>query len=224
MKMKIIISFSSGVAVLAGLAAVQPAISAEVDPEIHRLCIEAKDYVGCVRAMKGDTAPVAETRMRMGLQDELGNACPAGYAYSSGGQCRSIKCIPLGIFGKNEPQLAGKGHTCKGRNIEYGMITGRATMKWGDQYMKAIIDPNCPNIEPKLGDLNSCGREEEYKAQQAEVAELKRQKLLSECDFKIRDYDCSFDAYLDANPALKEWAELNPELAEQERARLKAID
>ena len=29
--------------------------AAEVDPSIHKLCIEAKDYAGCVRVMKGDT-------------------------------------------------------------------------------------------------------------------------------------------------------------------------
>ena len=31
-----------------------PAV-AEVDPKIHKLCIEAKDYLGCVKAMKGET-------------------------------------------------------------------------------------------------------------------------------------------------------------------------
>ena len=34
--------------------------AAEVDPKIHKLCIEAKDYAGCVRAMKGDTSPAAK--------------------------------------------------------------------------------------------------------------------------------------------------------------------
>ena len=28
---------------------------AEVDPKIHKLCVEAKDYVGCVKAMKGES-------------------------------------------------------------------------------------------------------------------------------------------------------------------------
>ena len=51
---------------LAVLLAANPAF-AEVDPKIHKLCVEAKDYAGCVRAMKGDTTPVTETRMRMGL-------------------------------------------------------------------------------------------------------------------------------------------------------------
>lgn len=39
------------------LLAVSLPAFAEVDPKIHKLCIEAKDYAGCVRAMKGDTMP-----------------------------------------------------------------------------------------------------------------------------------------------------------------------
>lgn len=199
-------------------------VVAEVEPKIHKLCVEAKDYAGCVRAMKGDTTPVGTQRLRIGLQDELGNSCPAGYAYSGSGQCRSIKCIPLGIFGKNEPQLSGKGHSCVGRNIEYGILGGRATMKWGNQYMKAIIDPNCPNIEPKMGSRNSCGLEDAFKKLEIKKAEEARQTLLSNCDFKLKQYDCSYNAYLDANPGIKEWAELNPEMASKERARLQSID
>ena len=41
------------------LAASLPAF-AEVDSKIHKLCIEAKDYAGCVRAMKGSNQESAE--------------------------------------------------------------------------------------------------------------------------------------------------------------------
>lgn len=34
-----------------GLALPAPVL-AEVDPKVHKLCIEAKDYQGCVRAME----------------------------------------------------------------------------------------------------------------------------------------------------------------------------
>ena len=199
--------------------------AAEVDPKIHKLCIEAKDYAGCVRSMKGDTSPTTgAVRLRVGLQDELGNACPAGYAYSGSGKCRSIKCIPMGIFGSNEPQLSGKGHTCQNRNIEYGIIGGRASMRWGNQYMNAMIDPNCPNIEPNIGALNSCGLEDKFKEQQEAKEARKLQERLSKCDFKLRSYGCSYTAYLDANPSMKKWAELNPEMAAKERIRLLSID
>ncbi len=38
------------------LLAVSLPAFAEVDPKIHKLCIEAKDYSGCVRSMKGETS------------------------------------------------------------------------------------------------------------------------------------------------------------------------
>ena len=44
------------------------------------------------------------------------------------------------------------------------------------------------------------------------------------CDFKLKAYDCSYDAYLVANPPMKQWAELNHAIAEQERARLQFIN
>ena len=37
------------------LLAVSLPAFAEVNPKIHKLCIEAKDYSGCVRSMKGET-------------------------------------------------------------------------------------------------------------------------------------------------------------------------
>ena len=36
------------------LAAYPAAAQTNVDPAIHNLCIEAKDYAGCVKAMAGE--------------------------------------------------------------------------------------------------------------------------------------------------------------------------
>ena len=44
------------------------------------------------------------------------------------------------------------------------------------------------------------------------------------CNIKLQKYECSFSAYLEANPAMKQWAELNPEMAENERIKLQSID
>lgn len=44
------------------------------------------------------------------------------------------------------------------------------------------------------------------------------------CNFKLQKYECSFNAYLDANPAMKQWAEQNPQMAENERIKLQSID
>ena len=53
---------------------------AEVDPKIHKLCIEAKDYAGCVRAMKGETMPTSRQINSQGADIVEGNQCPAGFA------------------------------------------------------------------------------------------------------------------------------------------------
>ena len=60
------------------------------------------------------------------------------------------------IFGKNEPVLSGKGISCKGKNLDNGVIGGRASLRWGDRYENASNDPKCPAFEPDYGDPNSC--------------------------------------------------------------------
>ena len=134
----------------------------QVPTDIHKACLEARDYNGCVQAMLGTgliggdpSHRTVDQTNRPGLLAEMGNQCPAGYAYAGGGRCRQVVCRPMGIFGKNEPQLAGKGHSCKGKNREYG-IGGRGSLRWGDNYTNASINPSCPLIEMGMGDPNSC--------------------------------------------------------------------
>ena len=65
--------------------------SAEVDANTHKLCIEAKDYAGCVRAMKGDTySSTSRVITSQGADVAEGNQCTAGYAYIGGGNCQSV--------------------------------------------------------------------------------------------------------------------------------------
>ena len=45
-----------------------------------------------------------------------------------------------------------------------------------------------------------------------------------ECNVKLHDYECSYDKYLEANPSMKTWAELNPEMANNERLKLQSVD
>ena len=44
-----------------------------------------------------------------------------------------------------------------------------------------------------------------------------------DCGRVLKDYECNYDAYLDANPSVKAWADANPELAAKERTRLGAF-
>ena len=71
------------------LAASLPAF-AEVDPKIHKLCIEAEDYVGCVRAMKGETMPTSRVINSQGADIAEGNQCPSGFAYVGGGNYMEV--------------------------------------------------------------------------------------------------------------------------------------
>ena len=66
--------------------------AAQVDPKIHKLCIEAKDYAGCVRAMQGDTTPTTRQINSQGADIAEGNECPSGWSYIGGGNCMEVKC------------------------------------------------------------------------------------------------------------------------------------
>lgn len=60
---------------------------AEVDPKIYSLCIEAKDYKGCIQAMRGDSLQPRLT-VDEGKAEIIGfNSCPAGYRYKGNGFC-----------------------------------------------------------------------------------------------------------------------------------------
>ena len=76
------------------LAASLPAF-AEVDPKIHKLCIEAKDYSGCVRSMKGETSTETTVNQiqRQGANLTEGNMCPAQHLSSGGGYCQRVICV-----------------------------------------------------------------------------------------------------------------------------------
>ena len=78
-----------------------PAV-AEVDAKTHKLCLEAKDYLGCVKAMKGETSSETVIRQvqQQGASVTEGNSCPEQHIYSGGGYCQRVTCVKRGLFGK----------------------------------------------------------------------------------------------------------------------------
>ncbi len=44
-----------------------------------------------------------------------------------------------------------------------------------------------------------------------------------DCGRVLQSYKCNYEAYLDANPSVKAWADANPDLAAKERIRLGAF-
>lgn len=88
---------------------------------------------------------------------------------------------------------------------------------------RATINPECPPGEPQIGYNSTCQKPPSgWESPSAKAAREKREG--PKCDFKLVSFGCSFDAYLDANPNLKSWAELNPQIAEKERLMLRSID
>lgn len=216
--------------VAASMVGVFPAL-AEVDPKIHKLCIEAKDYAGCVRAMKGDTSSstvIREIRSQ-GADIAEGNQCPAGTAYMGGGNCQQVKCeYPRSIA------YASLGHDqlIAGLKDKYGkdvwgcpfkLFFGRGRLRLSGAILRASTNPACPPGEPKLGFTSTCQTASSGWLP-PDLAAERAKKEGPKCDFKIQKYSCSYDAYLKANPNIKRWAELNPEMANKQRIKLQSID
>ena len=198
---------------------------AEVDPKIHKLCVEAKDYAGCVRAMKGDTSSTTRTITSQGADVADGNQCTAGYAYIGGGNCQDVSCrYPTTDLGHDQ-LIAGKvdkdGNDVWG--CKYNWIYGAGELRLTGAVTRTTNNSDCPDGEPELG-FNSTCQTAEKGWLSPKAAAAKAEKEGPKCDFKLKKYGCSFDAYLEANPGMKKWTDLNPDMAAKERLRLQSVD
>lgn len=123
------------------------AAAQQIDSKIHKLCIEAKDYAGCVNAMTG-------VRPSDG---KIGNKCQAQFAYVRDGNCQRVSC-------KYSWWAAGSGN-----NNE--IVAGKSTWRCPSQFRLGVIlkgvlvleeaapvkhDPACPPREPVIGWNSSC--------------------------------------------------------------------
>ena len=213
--------------VVAPIACIFPVEAGDVDPSIHKLCVEAKDYAGCVRSMKGDTS--VRVINSQGADVAEGNQCPSGSAYMGGGNCQQVQCeytTAGAIRALGHDQLIAGKKDKNGKDVwgcPYKLFLGRGRLRLTGAVLRTTNNSNCPSGQPKLGFNNTCQTaDKDWTSTAASVAkaELKGPK----CDFKLKAYKCSYDAYLDANPAMKQWAELNPGMAAKERARLQSVD
>ena len=66
------------------------AAKSEVNAEHHKLCSEAKDYAGCVRAMNGESMHTSRQINSQGADIAEGNQCPGGAAYMGGGYVDAV--------------------------------------------------------------------------------------------------------------------------------------
>ena len=203
--------------------------AAEVDPKIHKLCIEAKDYAGCVRSMRES----AESKNRQGISQSsditVNNSCKAGFAYIGEGYCQKVDCAygSGGVFNRigHDTLLAGLKDN-KGNDVwscKYKVLAGAGALKLTGGLHKTTQDNSCPPGEPQRGFNSTC---QTATKGELSIKELEDEKSLtqSSCDFKLQKYNCSYKAYLDANPGIKEWAISNPNMAAKERLRLQSVD
>lgn len=129
------------------LAALALPVQAGVDPEVHKLCKDVKDYLGCVKANSGTSLQPRMT-IDQGINLSEGNACAMGYAYIGGGTCRKVLCY-ASAFRKNLPELKAAGWSC-------GKSVWRNVLIYGESTLRAHYDPSCPLGEPAIGEKNTC--------------------------------------------------------------------
>ena len=100
----------STLALIAG--AIPVTAAGEVAPEIHKLCLQAADYRGCVEAQAG-------------TPEYLGNKCPENHAYVGAGQCQRVYCDWVGLGGgHHEPTSCWQVHLALRKQLQ--LLEGRA--------------------------------------------------------------------------------------------------
>ena len=157
------------IAVLSAVALVIAAplnTRAQVDPGIHKLCVEAKDYAGCVRAMKGDTSPnEARVINSKGADVAEGNKCPAGFAYLGAGNCQEVQCeytSSTAVRSLGHDSLIAGLKDNKGKDIwgcKHNFWVGAGRLRLTGAIVRSTMDPNCPPGEPRPGFNNTCQTE-----------------------------------------------------------------
>ncbi len=118
-------------------------VQARVDPEVHKLCKDVKDYLGCVKAQSGE--------VKAKPNESIANSCPPNFAYNGGGYCRKIVCIGFNPWGLKGDQFLERKHQCRGIvNWETGIL---------QKHVKAVFDNSCPNRKPGIGWQSTCHEE-----------------------------------------------------------------
>ena len=117
----------------------------------------------------------------------------------------------------HDQRVAGKADwKCK-----YSFWYGAGVMQL-EGNARASINSECPPGEPEIGYNSTCQKQPSgWESPAAKAA--REEKEGPKCNFKLKAYDCSYNTYLEANPSMKKWAELNPAMAAKERVKLQSI-
>ena len=131
-------------------------VNTGVDPEVHRICLKASDYVGCVKVQtEGYPAP-ARMIIQEGASIAEGNSCPDSHAYIGNGYCQRVYCDIGGarLFASgHDRRLGGKGWACKSR---WDFAGGSLKFSTNNPAVRTSFDKRCPSEQPEIGRNNSC--------------------------------------------------------------------
>jgi hypothetical protein len=136
-------------------------VMAQVDPKIHKLCVEAKDYAGCVRAMTGSSETGSRLVTSQGVDIAEGSQCNVGFAYIGGGNCQDVRC-EYNSSGFNalghDNLIAGKKDSA-GKDIwgcKYNFWMGSGVLRLSGGVTRTSNNKDCPPGEPQLGYNSTC--------------------------------------------------------------------
>ena len=91
-------------ALIAGLLS-PIAASPIVDPKIHKMCLAAADYMGCVKAQLGLSNP-NEIITNTETSTSRGNECPSAYVFMGNGYCKSVNFCRKNSLGYRKNPLS----------------------------------------------------------------------------------------------------------------------
>jgi len=134
---------------------------AQVDPKIHKLCLQAKDYEGCARAMKGETRSNNRIINSQGADIAEGNQCPSGYAYIGGGNCQDVKCDynSSGFNALGHDKILAGLKDSSGKDVwgcKWSFWHGAGVLRLTGGVTRASNSSDCPQGEPKIGFNSTC--------------------------------------------------------------------
>ncbi len=158
--------------------ALPTSVNAEINSEIHNLCKDVKDYLGCVKAQN--------LEVKTSDKKVFGNKCPEGYAYMGQGICNIVRCeveknVYSNFFSNNDDLLAGKSNwKCK-----YHAWWGPGHLRVGSASVEIGNDPNCPRGEPAIGWNNTCEAPYITKTKKKKTTKEKKKPVNINCNSPV---------------------------------------
>ena len=183
-------------------------IKAEVDPDIHKLCLPAADYTGCVNSQSKKTIPISKEKIIIQeSNNSVANSCPSGKAYVGNGLCREVKCdYPMNTFkaAKGHDQMvAGKSNwKCKQH-----FFKGVGLLTLGEEFTKAENNPICPKTEPALGWNSSCEKINKNPTiiNLKDDSELNTKKIISQENKQFKDKEVQIQKVITKTKVTYDW-------------------